>query len=141
MKPLWFLAIALVLPAPLMAEEPVPSNDELYAKWQDALEPAGISKELFASYALWAEGQMVIGFCRGWMTASDVVFWRGWWDDSVLAETEVGKKLLADADDLYFQGYQKALRDPPTRNFCTGLIEGWIEDMRAQRDEQRRSDD
>lgn len=105
-----------------------------YDLWKDGradLEPAGITKEMSEALSVWLEGQYFLGFCDRYLAAHEVAFWRTWWENTIVPESEIGRRLLREGTGLYDEGLEAAIRETPSVGQCQRISKHWRAKMEA----------
>lgn len=127
----WFRTLSVCALTALMVQ-PVSANKSNDTMWEEGrafLEPAGIDRQMFEVFSVWLEGQYHLGYCDRHLKASDVAFWRNWWEDTVLMQTEVGRMLLQRGTKLYERGLKAG--GGADREICERVAGSWFKDMKA----------
>lgn len=121
-------ALAALIAQPVSAEK---SNDVIWAESRNFLEPAGFDRQMFEVFSIWLEGQYHLGYCDKFLKASDVAFWRNWWEDTVLMQTDVGRMLLQRGTKMYEDGLKGGEAEDVDRGICQRVATSWFKDMKA----------
>lgn len=126
MKPVVLLIIAMTL----IAAKPADDFETIWQTDGPAFEAQGIDKPMARLAFLWTEFQYHLGMCGGSMDQSDLAFWRLWWHDTPLEQTEMGKQILAVGDAEYYKGINDRRKHPLTAAQCQRVINSWSADLR-----------
>lgn len=92
---------------------------------------SGISKPMAEQALLWNDGQYLIGICRNYLSVDDIVYWRTWWKDTPLSQSEAGRAILDLGDKGYNEGVRDAKRKPLNAPHCERVLRSWFNDMKV----------
>lgn len=106
--------------------------DQMWQEDRAMLERAGFTEPMFRAFYLWTEGQYHLGYCDAHLRASDVAFWRVWWEDTAVVQSEIGRSLLRTATEIYNEGLADGEREQPSQELCRRTADSWMRDIERQ---------
>lgn len=86
---------------------------------------------MFDAAMLWIELQYHLGYCQPYISDADFLYWREWWKDSPLDQTDMGRRLLLLGDKQFNDGIRDRGSKQPSAELCQRTVNSWFEEMKA----------
>ncbi|QTC90458.1 hypothetical protein [Brevundimonas goettingensis] len=107
------------------------------AAYLDRFEAEGLSEQVFIEVLLWGEGMHLMGRCHTHLRADQIEHWKTWWDDSVLADTVVGREVIQEGLEEFDRGVVRYGSEPLNASQCSAVIRDWLGEMSQAAEAER----
>lgn len=128
MKAIWLALAIIAAPGVCAAQD---GFDGIWTEYGPALSADGISRPMAHTAYLWTEGQYHLGLCRKYVPDADAAHWRGWWDDTPIVHSAIGRRIVEGGEEMYVDGLERAAAEPLDFDQCTRILNSWIADLDA----------
>ena len=107
------------------------------AAYLELFEAEGLNEQIFDEVLLWGEGMHLMGRCQTHLRADQIDHWKTWWNDSVLVDTAIGRRVIHEGLEEFDLGVARGVSEPLGEMQCSAVIRDWLREMKQAAETER----